>query len=156
MVEQPTSEMIQKMGRWFAVECNNRAWDLASKTTRTADEDRELLFNAYAAAHHWRQVGTPLQQARADLLLAHAHALCSHGELAWHYARRCLSFFEANPAEDWDLAFAHAAMALAAAANQDAGLHARHYALAKEYGQAIKDEEDRRIFWQEFARIPAG
>ena len=46
-------------------------------------------------------------------------------------------------------------MAHAAAAKGDAKLHALHHASAKERGVEIKDDEDRRIFFEEFARIPA-
>lgn len=155
MVATPSPWTIERMNRWFAVECNNRAWALASQPDRPASEDQALLFNAYAAAYHWSQVGTPLHHARAALLLAHAHALCRHKDLALQYAGECLRFFDNDPGEDWDLAFAHAAMALAQAVAQEKSLHARHYARAKELGQAIKDETDRRIFFEEFARIPA-
>ena len=36
----------------------------------------------------------------------------------------------------------------------DRDLRARHYALAKDSGEAIKDAEDKRIFLETFSRIP--
>jgi hypothetical protein len=42
---------IKKAHRWFAVEGNNRAWDLAAKASRTPAEDSEMLLAAYAAAY---------------------------------------------------------------------------------------------------------
>ena len=154
MARQPTQKTIDKWQRWFAIECNNRTWDLASKPERTPDEDREMLLGAYAAAFHWSIIGKPINDARADLALAHVHALLGH-DMALDYAQRCLAFFENNDGEDWDLAFAHAEMAHAAAVIGDYELHARHYAMAKERGLAIKDEEDRNIFMEEFVRIPS-
>jgi hypothetical protein len=155
MAEQPTREERERWERWFAVECNNAAWGLAAKEGREAEEEREMLWLAYAAALHWSKAGTPLHVARAELLLAHVHALRGEGETALRSARSCLAFFEGNPGEDWDLAFAHAEMAHAAAAAGDPALHARHHALARERGEAIRDPEDRRVFLEEFARIPA-
>ncbi len=147
-------EEVKKAHRWFAVECNNGAWGLTSKDKRTGDEDREMLLSACAAAFHWSKVGAPINQARAEILLAHVCSLLGKGEEALSYAQRCLDYFETNPGEDWDLAFAHSEMALASAAAGDQERHAKHYALAESQGKAIKDDEDRRVFQQEFARIP--
>ncbi len=154
MSEKPPQETIDRMHRWFAVECNNGAWDLASRAGRTDDENRELLYLAYAAAWHWSRVGTPLNSARAEVLLAHVHALLGHGPLALQYAQRCLAFFGSGQGEDWDLAFAHMVMAHAAAASGDAPQHAAHYAKAQQLGAAIVDAEDRRIFLEELTKIP--
>ncbi len=141
--------------RWFAVECNNRAWDLAAKTSRTPAEARELLLAAYAAAFHCSKVGSPINQMRAEVTVAHAHAVLGRGIDALHHARLALEFCESNPVEDWDLAFAQAEMAFAAAIVGDTAMHRQHYALAEQCGQAIKDQEDRDVFLAEFARIPA-
>lgn len=154
MAEQPTQETIDKWHRWFATECNNRTWDLMSKSGRVPAEDRDMLYLAYASAYHWSKVGTPLHNARADVTLAHAHASLGHGEMSLHYAQRCLAFFESNAGEDWDIAFAHAEVAHAAAVLGDAELHAKHFAAAKACGAAIAGDEDRRVFEAEFARIP--
>lgn len=57
--------------KYFAIECNNRAWDLASQA-RTAAEDQELRLTAHTAAHHWNAVGEELHRMRATMLLAEA------------------------------------------------------------------------------------
>jgi len=154
MAEQPTQEIIEQWNRWFAVECNNRAWDLIEKANRAPAEDREMLHAACASAFHWSKVGKPIHSARGEVTLSFAHALLGHPGMALHYAKSCLAFFESNPCEDWDLAFAHAAMAQAAAVAGDEELHARHYALAKERGQSISGPEDRRVFMESFSRVP--
>ncbi|MFN8454991.1 MAG: hypothetical protein U0401_10050 [Anaerolineae bacterium] len=155
MVEQLTPEQLNQAQRWFAVECNNRAWGLAAQVERTPAEAQEMLYAAYAAAFHWSKIGQPINDARAEVALAHVHALLGHGQLAQQYARRCLAFFEHNDGEDWDIAFAHAEMAHAAAVTGERELHAHHYAAAQARGAAIEDEEDRRIFLDELARIPS-
>jgi hypothetical protein len=155
MVSQPPT--AEERGRWqrrFAAECNNRAWDLAARPERTAAEVEGMVFAAYAAAYHWNQAGGPVQQARADVTLAHALSLAGQGEEALHYARRCLDFFQGGSGEDWDLAFAHLEMALAAYTVKDAALYAFHFARARELGAAIVEEEDRLTFLEEFQRVP--
>jgi hypothetical protein len=155
MTDEPTSETIDKWHRRFAMEGNNRTWDLIDKPSRTPAEDQEMLYCAYTAAFHWSKVGKPINNARADVTLAHVHATLGQGEMALPYAQRCLAFFEGNEGEDWDVAFAHAEMAFAAAVLGDAELHARHYALAKQLGESIQEEQDRTVFMDEFFRIPS-
>ena len=155
MSEQPSSEDIERMNRWFAIECNNGTWDLASKTSRTPEEDQQMVYLAYSAAYHWSRVGNPLNNARADTTLSHALSLAGKGDTALEHAKRGLSFFEKGEGTDWDIAFAHAEVALAAAVMGDEALHAKHYSLAKEKGDAIKGEEDKKVFMDEFSKIPA-
>ena len=56
----------------FAVECNNRAWDLAEKEGRTPDEDSQMLCAAYASSWHWSKIGQPVNAMRADALLTNS------------------------------------------------------------------------------------
>ena len=88
------------------------------------------------------------------MTIAHVLSLLGHGSLALEHARRSLAYLEAHPAEDWDLAFAHAEIAHAAAVLGDGALHANHFALAKQLGAAIAEDEDRQVFESELARIP--
>jgi hypothetical protein len=154
MTEQSGQETIDRWHRWFAVECNNHAWDLVEKEERTPSEQRDMLYSAYAAAHHWSTIGKPINDARAEHLLARVHAVLGRADLALQYAERYLTFCQNNPCEDWDLAFAHAEMANAATVNGDATLHKKHHALAKQHGDGIKEDADREVFFAAFARIP--
>ena len=61
MPEQPAEETAQTWHRRFAVEANNRAWALSEKTELATKERTELLYAAYAAAHHWSKIGTEQQ-----------------------------------------------------------------------------------------------
>jgi hypothetical protein len=154
MSEQPTQEQIDQWHRWFGIQCNNGTWDLIDKTGRTPLEDSEMLAMAYTSVYHWSKVGKPVHIARGEINLAHVHALLGHGDLALEYATRCLEFFESNECEDWDLAFAHAEMAHAAAVVGDAALHKQHHDEARRRGESIHETEDREVFLAQFASIP--
>ena len=154
MTPQPEPDELKRWHRRFGVECNNQAWALAAKSGRSPDEDRDMLQQAFASAWHWSKAGTALNGARADVTIAHVLSLLGHGSLALEHARRSLAYLEAHPAEDWDLAFAHAEIAHAAAVLGDGALHANHFALAKQLGAAIAEDEDRQVFESELARIP--
>lgn len=149
-----TLEQIADWHRWFAVECNNAAWDLIGAEHRTTPDDQLVLDLAHAAAYHWGQVGTPLYWARAEVALARAHALAGDAGLALAYAQRSLDYFEHNPCEAWDIVFAHGALAHAAAAAGDHERHAAHYARAHALAGRIDEAEDRAIVDADLARLP--
>src|SRR5882672_536068 len=156
MADAPAREDVQKWNRWFAVECNNRAWRLAEQVSRTPAEDEEMVHAAHAATLHWSRVGTELHQARAAMLLGQVHALVGDGKRALRYARESFAFVTARQdTPGWELAFAHAVLANAAAANDERSLHNTHYARAKALGSALTDDEERAIFEATFRTVPA-
>ncbi|MCC7421000.1 MAG: hypothetical protein IT428_12025 [Planctomycetaceae bacterium] len=87
MTEPPFD--LTRAHRWFAVECNNRAWDLVEAAERTPDEVEEMLHSAHAAWLHWKPVGTLLNELRAEKLLAMAYCVAGVSERALWHARRC-------------------------------------------------------------------
>ena len=134
---------------------------LAEKDNLTPNDEDALLNAAFAAAYHWAQVGAPVNHARADLTLAHAFSRLAQKKENAHlapeamrYARRCLNFFNTNPGEDWDMAFAHAEMAYAAAVSGDKYLHSYHYQQANRLGENIVEQEDRKVFLDTLKKIP--
>ena len=101
-----------------------------------------MVHAAHAATLHWSRVGTELHQARAAMLLGQVHALVGDGKRALRYARESFAFVTARQdTPGWELAFAHAVLANAAAANDERSLHNTHYA--------------RAIFEATFRTVPA-
>jgi len=152
--ETVAPEELARWTRWFAVECNNRAWRLAESASRTPAEDDEMLHSAHAAALHWGKVGTELHKARATMLLGHVHALLGQGASGMRYARRSFSYVTSHDSPPWEVAFAHAVLANAAAAARETELHAKHYAIAKSLGSALPDAEEKSIFEAMFGVVP--
>jgi hypothetical protein len=139
--------------RYFAIECNNRAWALAVQA-RTKAQDGEMLDAAHGAAFHWGQVGTELNVARARMLLAEVHALLGHGVTALSYASQVREFFLGRPTDDWELAFTHAIHAHAAHVAGDSSMHRASYREAEVALAAIADPGDRAIVQETFDLIP--
>jgi hypothetical protein len=113
-----------------------------------------MLDAAHASAFHWAKVGTALNNARAQMLLAHVLASLGHGQIAMAYARQSNEYLLSDDPPDWVAAFAHAFLAHAAFAARDAELHHSEYAEARELGKGISDPEDSRIFFKSFNVIP--
>jgi hypothetical protein len=117
----PTFDLAQAH-RWFAVEFNNRAWDLIEKEGRSADETQEMLHAAHAAAIHWKAVGTSLNEQRAENLLATAYLKARRAEPALRHTQRCLALSEDNATAGTETPFDRAtALGCAACAHDLAG-----------------------------------
>lgn len=154
MPHLPEDTSPEAWSRYFAMETNNRAWQLAAQPSHTEAEARDMLNAAHASAHHWMQVGTDLNHARAKYLVAEVHALLGMGGSAMALASEVRGFFATQDAPDWELAYVDVIYAHAAAAAGEAPVHRNAYARAVQALAAIADPEDRRIVEQTFLQVP--
>ncbi len=145
----PESTNPEDWHRYFAVENNNRAWELAARS-RTEEEDREMLNSAHASALHWNVAGAELNHMRAKTLLAEVHALLGFGSSALAYVEEVREFFLNRDSADWEIAFLHTIHAHAAHVAGEFDLHGSAYAEAVRTIEAIVDEEDRKIVLSTF------
>jgi len=144
---------IKEAHRWFAIHCNNSAWDLLDQTERSEDENVEMIHLGHAAMFHWSRVGTVVQRQRSLCLLGNIFAELKKGTPAVEYGEACLKLIEKNPElmEDYDWAFGYEclARAYAAAGNRKESLEYR--TLAEKTGKKIADPDDKRTFEESFA-----
>ena len=138
--------MTPEEERQLAVELFNRAWTLMETDERTEEQDDELINTAHASAYHWTQVGTPANRARSEWQLSRAYTVLDRPEPALHHARRCLAYCEENreAIEDWDLPYAHEALARAHALAGETDVAGRHAAAARELAAGVTGTEDRK------------
>ena len=145
MSDQPTAEERAAWQRRLASQANNRAWTLAESSSRTPDEDDELLEAANAAMFFWNIAGNAKQRANAAQLLAHAYALRGFGDAARHYFAKCEAVVFGDDAVPWERAMAHAIAANVAAASGDADAHRSHYAQASRLVATLDSDDDRNV-----------
>ena len=139
--------------RHFAMEGNNRAWQL-SVEPRDPPKDRDMLSAAHASAWHWEVVGTDLNRMRAKMLLAEVHALLGHGATALAYAQEMREYFlSKGDTPDWEVAFTHTVYAHAAHAAGELALYRAAYQEAATAIAAISDAEDRAIVLKTFGQV---
>jgi hypothetical protein len=144
---QPNLDVPQAH-RWFAIEFNNRGWELVELSSRTAEQAQEMIHAAHAAAIHWKAVGTPLNEQRAETLLATAYLRLGKAEPALRHAQRGLRFSEQNAAQgetefDRATSLGAAAQAHALAGDADEGRRLNELALA---AAAKLPADDREVF----------
>jgi len=137
---------------YFAKTLNGKTWELLEKTKRSGEEDELMLYSAYASGFHWLMAGTGLHHQRAEWLIAHVASVLGLTESAIQHATRCFEltggFMELM--KDFDRAYAYEALARAnaLAGNREEAL--KFIKLAEQRGQAIENDEDRRIFLGDF------
>ncbi len=143
---------LKEAHKEFAVKSNGRVWQLLEKTTRTQQEDDELLYAVYASSYHWQNIGTGVNQQRAEYLIAKAYLALDVCQRAIHHAQRCMALTEAHrdQMQDFDLAYAHECLARALAAVDRREEAVQHYQQARALGDQIKAAGDKETFDQDF------
>jgi hypothetical protein len=70
------------------------------------------------------------------------------------FATAAFTSIGSRRSEPWEMAFAHAILAHAAAVSGNSELHAEHYGHAKVAGERLVDREDQDIFHATLRLIP--
>ncbi|HYG76331.1 MAG TPA: hypothetical protein VEK08_15100 [Planctomycetota bacterium] len=140
--------------RRVAVDLFNHVWTLIEKKNRTPEECDNMIHAAHASRHHWGVVGTPINLARGEWQVARVYAVLNRPEPALFHGRRCLEVCEENGIGDFDIAYAHEAIARAHAAAGRFDESRRHTELARLTGEKIKEKDDRDLLLSDLATIP--
>jgi hypothetical protein len=143
MADSDTGTTDGATHRRLAVDLFNHTWTLLRLGERTRQQDTEMIHAAHASRHHWGVVGTAANHARGEWQVSHVYSVLGRGEPALVHARLCLDTCLEHGIRDWDIAYAHEAMARAyrVLGNDDA---AREYALAARAAAAdVADADDR-------------
>lgn len=169
LIQAAGTQRVEERGmhRWFGVEFNNEVWDLLDGGSGpdagpgigpdSPDDDKDAaLYGAYASARHWAEAGTAANRARGEHLISRAAIAIGLADTGLRHARRCLALVEGNPAQmaDWDLPFAHEALARALAATGDVQGGREHRRIAVRLTAELADPEDREILEKELHRAP--
>ncbi len=141
--------------RRLGAELFNKTWALMQQDGRSSDEDDELIHCAHASAYHWLQVGTAANRARSEWQCSRMYTVLGRAEPALQHAQRCLEICESEPGalEDWDLPFAHEALARAHSVAGDTAEAARRLEQARALGAAIAEDEEREHLEADLATI---
>jgi hypothetical protein len=141
------------MQKRIASRCNDAVWNLIEKPELTTSECFALVRLAGAASHHWNEIGTARNIAHADLLFSWALARIGAAALAVDTAGRALRYFTENQSEDWERAFAHAAMAASFHCAGDREGHRPHYNDAQQLQNKLAPG-DLKLFDAAFRNVP--
>lgn len=149
------NEIIQgrEWHRKFAVDLFNQVWELLDKNSRTSEEDDRMLHAAHASRFHWGEIGTNVEIERGEWQVSRVYAVLNHPQSAIFHARRCLEICETHQIGDFDIAFAHEAIARAYGVAKEFKQCRLQLQLAKKEGNKIKELDDREYFFSELKSI---
>ena len=138
----------------LAKACFNKTWELLDKTDRNAEDDTEMIHTVHASRYHWGVLvangqGSALNLQRGEWQIARVYTVLEREEPALYHAELCLKITQDNDIGDFDLAFAHEALARASALAGNKEDYEKNLKLAKEAGEKIKDKGDREYFFED-------
>ena len=138
--------------RKFAMASNGLVWKLLDQPERSPDDEAAMLNAAHTSLFHWQHAGTAIHTQRGEWLLSHVYAVLKDAPACMRHALRCQALTDAHPEEmkDFDLAYALEALARAYALSGSQSAARDYYTRAAAAGEAIANEEDRKIFTGDF------
>ena len=140
--------------RTQAVAANQATWALLERDDLPPDDATDLLRCAFASAYHWARAADrgPEHDVRADHLIAKSYVKLGNATEALRHAQRCLAGATAAGLVDFDLAYAHEAMARAQALAGDTEGSLASWRAAR--AVPIADPEDQAILDADLADAP--
>jgi DNA-binding transcriptional MerR regulator len=153
MISPPPAALDRDARRQLAADLFNHTWTLIEQSERTAAQDDEMLHCAHASRYHWGEVGEPTHRARGEWQCSRVYTVLGRAEPALWHARRCLAICEEHGIGDWDVAFAHEAIARALEVAGDRDAAAAEVAHARRLADDIAEDEDRELLLSDLATI---
>jgi hypothetical protein len=148
---EPAGE--QALHRRWAVALFNETWELMERTDRSPDDDATMAHMAHASLYHWLQVGAPENAARGEWQCSRVYCVLGRAEPALYHAHRVLDICARNGIGDFDLAYAHEALARAYTVAGDKQRAAEHVASARDAVTGIAEDDDRDAVLADLATI---
>lgn len=151
---------LAEANHYFAVNYNNQIWEILGRPLLTDQDKQQAIHLAHASFIHW-QANPKASEAnlqRAYFMLALTYTYASIAAQAEQYARVCFQMATDIPdkLEDFDLAYAHLAMAGAFSIHGKNSADAvNFFHSAHSLGLVIRDADDKKIFLQDFQTIQA-
>jgi len=153
MADPDTRTIDDAARRQLAVDLFNHVWTLMEMPDRTPRQDVEMIHAAHASRHHWGEVGTPVNFARGEWQVSRVYSLLGRGEPALVHARLCLDTCVEYGIGDFDLAYAHEAMARAYRVLGDKAESTAQAEAASRATAGIADPEDREHAMEDIAEL---
>lgn len=150
-IDDPSDEETRRWHRTFAPRFFNRTWDLMDRVDLDADGIDDMLSSAFAQRAHWYEVGDTRNRAIADWQVSRAAVLAGYPDLAYRFGLRSLEV--ARDLDPFVIAFAHEAIARAAAQVDDVETFEAHLLAARELALQVDDVEDREVLMADLNQI---
>lgn len=145
-----------KMHHYMGIEMNMQTWNLLMKEDRNDQDETRMIYFAHASNYHWKKSPQfqPINEQRGEWLISHVYAVLGHGEQALNHAQTCMNLTNKHAFKDFDLAYAYEGMSRAYATLNDSEKMEKYFLLAKDAGESIQGDEDKKIFFSDLHNDP--
>jgi hypothetical protein len=141
--------------RSLAVGYFNGTWDLIDATTRTPEQNLEMLTRAFASRQHWVEAGgTDENLAVADWQVAHVASLAGFTDVADAFSASAYDRARSANAPTWLQASTSEGRARACAAMHDIAGYERYAAETRDLLAKVTDLEDKQLVESQLQSIP--
>ena len=140
----------------MGIELNIQTWKLLEKVDRNVNDDKRMFNFAKASLYHWQRSPhfKPLNKQRGEWLISRIYATLNQGEKSLEHANICMDITEEESLKDFDLAYAYECKARAFATLGDSDKMNDYFVKAKDFGEQIGSEKDRKIFFSDLYTEP--
>jgi len=141
-------EIVQKPSfthREMAVNCFNKVWDLLVLENRSEKESEEMVHLCHSSFWHWTQVQehTTKNLSIGYWQLSRVYAVTGKGEIALHYAEKCIEISTNAELEPFYIAYAYEAAARALKGLEDTVKCNESLKTAFHFTSLVVDEESK-------------
>jgi hypothetical protein len=143
--------------RFFSAHCFNAAWDLIDKTSRTPEDDEEMIRLSMASIWHWtqRKDHTPANLSVGYWQISRIFALLKQTENARHYASLSLNTLPHDDSFPFYRAYAYEALARAEFLAGNADKKEHYLTAAAQFAARVDDPEDKQQLLNDLHTIGA-
>jgi hypothetical protein len=143
MTDEPVD--VTEWHRKFAVDLFNHTWDLLELSSRSEDDDLDMLASALASLHHWRQVGEAKNLSVSDWQVSRVLSVLRHADAAARFGRRALRLADDNDLGPFYAGYAHEALARSALVAGDFEARDRHLAEARALVDQVENKGEADV-----------
>jgi len=132
----------------------NHSWSILERTTRSEEEDEELLHAAHASYYHWAHGGASLRNLSiGEWHLSRVYSVLRQPQPALHHGRRSLDFALRGRLSPFYVAYAYEALARASALAGKRAARARYLREARKVGRRIRDRHESKMLLDDLATV---
>ena len=145
MAQKPLFD-LQTAHHFFAANCFNQVWDLIDKTSRTPEEDDQMIRLALASHYHWTQRDDYSAQSEsiACWQISRVYAVLAQADNARRYAEKSLDASRRDGRQPFYTGYSYEALARAESIAGNPAKTTEYLAEARRYAQLIPGEDDRQ------------
>ena len=131
--------------QYFSTQCFNKAWDLMDKTSRTPEEDEQMILLNQTSLWHWTQRDdcTPKNLSIGYWQASRIYALVGEVDDARRYAQ--LSLEKSQRGEPFYIGYSYEALARAEKLAGNSEKMNEYLKRAREFAKAVSNPEVRKM-----------